>query len=267
MQADLYSRVAFGPVSVYLNVGFRGTPRADQPSPLSRLISREHYIMYRPDNQGFYVRAGRFFAPYGLRVAEHTAYVRRYLGSNTLEETYGLSGGYVVDDWELHVTAFVPDFLRPVGYREKGGAAYVEKRFGTRAAIGAQTRLGFGDLENRLSVGAVGKLLIAKILLLAELDLVHQHFKDADVSRVQTVGYLGASTFLVRGLMLQLTLERYDQDVSIGGQARTAASASLQFFFHAHFEASLYGQTQIIGSGSDDGSSSQLLLLQVHYYL
>jgi len=267
MQADLYSRFAFGPVSVYLNVGFRGTPRADEPSLVSRLVSREHYVMYRPDNQGLYLRAGRFFAPYGLRVAEHPTFIRRYLGSNTLEETYGLSGGYVVDDWELHVTAFVPDFARPVGYREKGGAAYFEKRFGTRAAVGGQTRLGFGDLENRLSVGAIGKLMIQKILLLAELDLVHQHFKDADVSRLQTVGYLGASTFLVRGLMLQLTLERFDQDVSIGGQARTAAAASLQFFFHAHFEALLYGRVQIIGSGSDDGDASQLLMLQVHYYL
>ncbi len=268
MQADVYGRASWGPFSVYLNVGYRGTPRADTAPPFSRFVSREHTITYRPDPHGPYVRLGRFFAPYGLRVAEHPTFIRRYLGFNTLEETYGVSGGYVTDDWEVHVTAFIPDFVRPVGYRESGGAAYFEKRLGM-AAIGAQARAGFADIESRLQAGVVGKYLVEgpNILLLGELDVVRQHFNDAGASRAQLVGYVGASTFVVRGLMAQLVLERYDEDLATKGVARTAFGASLQWFFHAHLEAYLYGRWVIDGSGSDDGSSSKLVMLQIHYYL
>ena len=38
--------------------------------------------MWRPAALGPYVRAGRFFAPFGLRLAEHYAYVRRDTGYN-----------------------------------------------------------------------------------------------------------------------------------------------------------------------------------------
>ncbi len=60
---------------------------AAQPAGGSRFISREHYLMWRPAALGPYVRAGRFFAPFGLRLAEHYAYVRRDLGYNLLEES------------------------------------------------------------------------------------------------------------------------------------------------------------------------------------
>ena len=43
----------------------RSTPIA------GRFISREHYLMYRPEAMGIYARVGRFFAPFGLRLAEH----------------------------------------------------------------------------------------------------------------------------------------------------------------------------------------------------
>src|SRR5262249_22485216 len=147
-------------------------------------------------------------------------------------------------------------------------AAYFETRLGL-AAIGAQARAGFADIENRLQAGVVGKYLVEgpNILLLGELDVVRQHFTDADASRAQLVGYLGASTFLVRGLMAQLVLERYDEDLAVKGVARTAFGASLQWFFHAHFEAYLYGRWVVDGSGSADGASSTLVMLQVHYYL
>jgi hypothetical protein len=268
MQAEVYGRADVGPFSLYLDVGYRGTPRPDTPPPLSRFVSREHYLMYRPDKEGVYVRVGRFFAPYGLRVAEHPTFIRRYLGFNTLEETYGASGGYVTDEWEVHVTAFVPDFARPVGYRESGGAAYAELRLGL-AAVGGQARVGIADGESRLQAGAVGKYFIdgPNILLLGELDVVRQRFSDADASRAQLVGYLGASTFLLRGLMAQLVLERYDEDLAVKGVARTGMSASLQWFFHAHFEAYLYGRWVVDGSGGGDGSASRLVMLQLHYYL
>ena len=89
MQADLGAAIHGGAWTVVATVGARGrtrsaSPSSDastasdvaEPSLGSYVISREHYVMWRPDEAaGVYVRAGRFMAPYGLRLADHTAYV------------------------------------------------------------------------------------------------------------------------------------------------------------------------------------------------
>jgi hypothetical protein len=116
MQADAYGRAAFlHDWSLTVTAGYRGERRsatddtganAYEPEGASQFISREHYLMWRPASLGPYVRAGRFFAPYGLQLAEHTTYIRRDLGFNLLEETYNLSGGIIEQEWELHLTAF-----------------------------------------------------------------------------------------------------------------------------------------------------------------
>jgi hypothetical protein len=170
MQADLYLRVALGEsLSVYGSVGYRGQARdasdetgagAALPAGSSRFISREHYVMWRPQAIGPYVRAGRFFAPFGLRLAEHYAYVRRDTGFNLLEESYNLSGGLVRNEWEVHLTAFAPDFVRGIGAKDKGFTGLFEYRFGEASAVGVQTRVGLGDDAYRYIGGALYKVYV-----------------------------------------------------------------------------------------------------------
>ncbi|MES1158123.1 MAG: hypothetical protein ABUL67_03385, partial [Haliangium ochraceum] len=153
MQADAQARLVYCPLSFYGVLGFRGQVRSDsdviplqnyQPITASQLVSREHYFMLRASPLGAYIRAGRFFAPFGLRLAEHFLYVRRDLGFNTLEESYNLSSGYVAERWEVHVTAFAPDILRHMGSREGGVAGYGELRFADVADVALQARVADG---------------------------------------------------------------------------------------------------------------------------
>src|SRR5262249_37928680 len=132
-----------------------------QPNTASRLISREHYAMWQPAAVGPYVRAGRFFAPFGLRFLEHIFYTRRDLGFEQLQETYNLSGGWTLPAWELHLTAFAPDFVRHEGSNEKGFAAYYERRLlNDRLALGAQGRLADAPGVTRYIYGGVGKFYL-----------------------------------------------------------------------------------------------------------
>ncbi|HKA90358.1 MAG TPA: hypothetical protein VKE22_22000 [Haliangiales bacterium] len=270
MLADLYGRVQVaGQFSASVTLGFRGKTRPEQ-SAAARLISRNHYLMWREGPTGWYVRAGRFYAPYGLRLPEHTAYIERFLGFDVLEESYNVSGGYVGDEWELHLTAFTADFIREsVGQGGSGGAAYFEHRPTQALAWGAQARVSAGSETTRSQGGLVGKAFLdgPRILLLAEADLVRETFKDAGPGRWQLAGYLGAAWLPVRGWMVQLMLERWDEDLARSGVARDAIGAELQWFPTAHVELSLYGRLQVIGTGSSDGSPSQVVLLQAHYYL
>jgi hypothetical protein len=267
MQLDLYTLFSFADFSVAATVGMRGAARDPARSPLSRIISREHYVMWQPRTTGPYVRAGRFFAPFGLRLADHTAYVRRYLGFHTLEETYGVSGGKVERDWELHVTGFVPPPIFGVGEDASGAAAYYERRLGS-GALGAQTRVAIGSEQARYIGGAVAKWYFEgpKLLLLSEANLGVQTFAAEGASaRGQLTGYLGLTYFAQDGVLLGAALERHDPDLGLRGTGRDAASLTAQWFFRAHWELLLLGKIELVGDSLSD--PSRLAMMMLHYYL
>jgi hypothetical protein len=275
MQADLQARVALGESwSIAASGGLRGRSRKPgdivpdtnfQPIHASRLISREHYLMWRPGAQGPYARAGRFYAPFGLRLAEHVTYVRRDLGFNLLEESYNLSAGYVVPGWEAHVTLFAPDFVRHIGSEEGGLTATYERRLlDDSGAVGLQFRYADGRGLKRFIGGAVGKYYLQAIrsLLLAELDLVHASL-DLVGERAQMVGAAGVALLPLPGLMITLLGERYQSDLRVRGAVYDAATGLVSWFPYPHFELQVMGRLQL-PSGSPAAPS---LLVQVHYFL
>lgn len=264
MQAELYTRVQAHGLSLYLAAGLRGSAREPSPPLVERLASREHYVMYERDD--WYVRAGRFFPIYGLRSQDHTAYVRRYLGFHTLEEPYGLAGGYFASSWEAHVSAFVP---RPVdvlgaGVPAKGLAASYERRIlDDTAAFALQTRTAVAG-TTRVALGAIGKRWFrqADVLLLGELDLQRES-GDGVPAHYQLAGYLGASTTLARGVLGGVAVQRWQPDVALP-TARDAVELNLQYFPRAHLELHLL--VRATGQGDYD-RPGLLSFLQVHYYL
>jgi hypothetical protein len=282
MQAELYARAGFGDtgLSIYVAGGFRGVTRPDQvmgsvklTDRVESLMSREHYLMWKPSATGAYVRAGRFYAPYGLRMAEHIYYVRSKTGFDLYEETYNLSGGYLAENWELHLTAFTPPPSSfPLALRstatQTGGAAYAEKRFNSNAALALQARYGHGKDHSITQGGVVGKYWLddAKVLFMGELDIQ----RDAPASGPgsnQLVAYLGPTFIPVKGLMAALALERYQTDLTVAGTAHTAVDLQVNYFPWAHCEFVLLGRYQMSGSGPSDGATDTLGLLQFHYYL
>jgi hypothetical protein len=274
MQADLYARAAFlENFSIALTGGYRGQARSDfgpigddnaLPTSESRLISREHYLMWRLGALGPYVRVGRFFAPYGLRLVEHTAYIMRDVGDNLLQEGYGVSAGMVENEWELHVTAFGPDFLRQFGTKEKGAAALYEHRFADAYALAIQGRLGITDDAKRYGGGFYAKAYLApgKTLFMAEADIFHWQGKTGSGAN-QLVGYFGPTMFPVKGLWLSIYGEVNQTDIRTKGTATTALDGQINWFPYPHFEFVVLGRLQT----PDSQDSAKTLMLQIHYYL
>lgn len=266
MQTDLYARAAGEHLSFNLTAGLRGGARDPQPRLVERLASREHYLMYQGDD-GAYVRAGRFTPVFGVRSQDHTAYVRRYLGLGTLEEPYGVAGGWYGDTWDAHASVFVPrplEFLG-AGTLARGASLYAERRFADGAfALAGQARAAFGPDDTRLLVGTVMRRWFsgAKLLLLGELDVQRQSF-DVGPTRYQVAGYLGASTFVTRGVMVGAGLHHWQPDLR-ARTSRDALELNVQLFPYAHVELHLLGR--IAGAGDFDDPST-LAMLQLHYYL
>ena len=274
MQADAEARATYGLVSFYGVLGFRGSVRDDdtavptqnyQPISASTLISREHYLTLRAGAIGGYIRVGRFFAPFGLRMAEHILYVRSDLGFGTMEETYNLSTGYVFERSELHLTAFAPDFVRQMGSRESGFTGYYERRFADMAALAAQLRVASGPGMTRTIYGGVGKIWIEPLrtMVLGEADFVRRDVTSIPAPSYQFVGVGGLSIQPIKGLMGTVLQERDQVDLSVSGATYNATTGLLSWFPYAHFELQAMGRVQLpVG-----GQPAKTFFVQVHYFL
>lgn len=276
MQADLGARVALPwGLSISAVGGFRDQVRDPslalplqnfQPMSASRLISREHYLMWQPEAIGPYLRAGRFYAPYGLRMAEHILYVERDLGFDESQETYNVSGGIIEPHQELHVTAFGPDFWRHIGSDEKGLAAYLETRFrDDTIAVAAQGRVSAAPGIQKVMGGLVGKFFVEPLraMFLGEVDVVNATFTRAsDTDTTQVVGAAGVTVLPARGVVVTLLGERNQLDVRIN-DAWTAGTLLVNWFPYAHVELQLMERVQL----PTGGSAANTLFLQLHYFL
>jgi hypothetical protein len=276
MQADAYARAAIPRgFSVSVTAGLRGQirdpeepvpPDSFQPTDAYRFISREHYVMWQPAAVGPYIRAGRFFAPYGLRFPEHVLYVRRDLGFDHLKETYNVSGGWTLPSWELHLTAFAPDFVRHIGSNEKGLAAYYERRLlDDSLALGAQARIADAPGLTRFIWGGVAKCYLERLrtLFLAEIDTVHMVFDgNGTGARTQVIGVAGLAVLPVRGVFVTLLGERNQIDVKVRDAAWNAADLLVNWFPYPHLEAQIMGRLQFpVG-----GDTAKTLFAQLHYF-
>lgn len=279
MQADVATRVGAGAWSVVAVVGARGAVRSGaptsvaspatmvaEPSLASYVISREHYVMWRPDpDAGVYVRAGRFAAPYGLRLVDHSAYVRRYFGYNLMEETYGLGVGYLAGAVEVHATALVYDPLQGAVRKEVGGALLVEAQPGDAFVIGASARAGRTSEDTRAQAGIHAKLWLpgARLLVHAELDGARQMFAGGAGDRWQLAGYAGPVVVVARGVYAGLAYEAFSEDLQVRGVARQAVDAWLSVLPRAHFEVMVSARAQRVGPSEHAYAG----LLQLHYNL
>ena len=275
VEAEAQALLSWAGVSLYGTLAARGQWPGDgdttvplqnyQPVAVPWLFSREHWLMWRRRDRGIYLRAGRFFAPFGLHLAEPITYVRRDLGFNELEESYNLSAGYLSDSWELHVTGFAPDYLRHLGSQETGAAAYFERRFRQGAgAFALQGRYATRPGVSRAVGGAVAKYHLAAIrtLLLAEADAVLLSVEGLR-GRGQAVGLLGLAVLPIKGVMITALAEHDQEDLAVRGAARRAATLMLGWFPYAHMAAQVMARAEVPAGGA----AAKLLFAQLHYFL
>lgn len=271
MQLELGVRASSGAWNLIASAGVLGAVRdapaemtatAPQREPLPWLMSREHYVMWRPGDVGAYVRAGRFSPPYGLRLADHTTYVRRQLGFGLYEEPYAVSAGHLGEAWDVHVTAFASDRWRWAPRQEVGGAVMVERRLG-RLVGTVNGRAAHGEGQTRAMVGLTAKLWRERtsILWMAEVDAGWHWMPGLD--RPQLTAYEGIVWFPVRGLSIGTAYQRHDEDVGRADDTRHAADVWFTLMPRAHVEVGVSSRYQWIGP---EGRAA-MAMLQVHYFL
>ncbi|HYP87120.1 MAG TPA: hypothetical protein VEQ59_03190 [Polyangiaceae bacterium] len=288
MMLDLYGQMKFGAFSVGGSIGgarvAAGSPYARRAQITTNqgkdwnLISRTHYLGY-DITPAVTVRAGRLNLPFGVRIPEHTMWVRQ--ATNTDRESsqqHGVAVAYVGDKLRGEVMGIAGNYqLNPDKYRDRGYSGYAEYQVGETAALGVSSLYTFAradrqtlkDLRTMRQVhGITGRVGFGeKIALLGEADAMFTSRRG-----VGYVGFLQLDTEFVQGLHFLATAETLDQGfpdqvpgeaapVKIAGEGKPKFGGwlSCAWFIYSHFDV----RVDAIKRTGEDVS----LLAQLHVYL
>ncbi|MBA3395436.1 MAG: hypothetical protein H0T89_22500 [Deltaproteobacteria bacterium] len=275
MQIELYAAATFADhFSIHANFGPRPSTVGNEAA--TSVWSREHYLQWQQkagENEGLYLRAGRFMPVIGLRLAEHPTYIRRYGGTQLYAETYGVAAEYVTAKYELHLTGFIKDpFIDPVEHYS-GGAAYGEIRLSEKVAIGAEGMAEISKDDKRLRGGVTGKVYLegADLLIQGEFQFVNQLIDETATNPAGGapqgfVGYLLLSRMLGEAFLLDVGFGHYDPNRSVRTNERDCIDLNLHWFTTSHLELVLNSRYELIGLG-DGGDAGAYAILQLHYRL
>ena len=269
MQIDAYARVNIGQVSVNATLGLRGVAHAeDDITVADRFISREHFVMWTPEEGDWYVRAGRYYAPYGLRLVEHTSWVRRDLGFGLYDETYGATVGGFGDNDEWHATVFAPPPFWQGGDPGFGSSFLYERRLASEETLwGTSVQVRRREKATKGAVGAHSKMWFpsSSILLMGELDLIVTKTDNINQFTAGATAYSSGSWYPTTGVLLTLGGEVSKRTLNEADGFKPAVFFQGHYFPWAHFE--LMTLLRAEPSPRFGGGVATVGFLQLHYYL
>jgi hypothetical protein len=272
MQADLDGQLSFGGWRVNGSFGFVQSS-ASRASVAGGLVSREHWIGYGWDDDAYLIRAGRINIPYGLRILEHTMFVRAATRTDINDaQQHGVAFAYSGELIRGEVMAILGNYqISPDSYRERGYSGYVEITPAERVAVGlsslmthAATDLYLQVPDTRQAHGVFTRLAPwQELVLLAEADLVVQ----APRGIANQVGYaslLQADVEPLQGVHATAAAESLKRQAGLGTSWALWAGASWFFAPHADVRFDLIRQSDVVGS---DRLLSTAILAQAHLFL
>ena len=193
----------------------------DQQIAPGAAVNREAFVMYRFDSS-HYIKAGKMYVPFGLRLEDDSAFVRQVTGFNFDSSDNGLELG--LDYGQSTINLFVTNGTSSVANNDD------KFLYGVRAEhLFSNFRLGTTALVNTADEGEqsmfnlYGGVSFGDLTLLAEVDWINTEQNNAD-DETQLVGLLELNYQLKQGLNLKFTSEYYDPNDNIEQNHETRLS-------------------------------------------
>jgi hypothetical protein len=180
----------------------------------------EAYARYRAADGRWFIKAGRIYLPFGLRIEDDSAFSRRVPGINMTTPDDGVEVGWESERWSTQIAVSNGSGGGPEADAEKqvtAQAAYVDPRF----RVGLAASFNPSDAGDRSAGSLFGGVRTGPVAWLGELALV----KDSgfpEGTRTLAATLLEANWRIAKGHNLKLTAEWFepDRDVDEDEQAR-----------------------------------------------
>jgi hypothetical protein len=264
MQMDLYGQFRVGSFFAGGSVGAARVAvgslhaRAAQVTPFQgqdfNLLSRTHYLGMDFDNGAYTARLGRLNLPFGIRIPEHTMWVRDSTRTDRdSDQQHGVALAYNSESVRAEGMAILGNYqINPDAFRERGYSFYVELMVAARASFGVSSLYTYAkrdrlSLESNVARGVHGAFsritVVDPLALLLEADLITDSTKSLGYT-----GFAQADYEVLQGLHLMLTGELLDAgyahaDKSLNepkvkgaGQMALGGWVSAQWFFLPHLD-------------------------------
>lgn len=278
MQADGAAALRVGPLRAAGSLGYLhegGLAASVTRGTEDRLVSRQHWLgIALGEDDTFLVRAGRMNLPFGLRILEHTSFVRSSTRTDiNAAQQHGVAIAYNKEGWRGEVMAVLGNFqLRPDALRERGVTGYLEKAVSPGLALGASTLVTHveTELESRTSAfrqahGLFGRFVPAKpVVVMLETDALVRSPKRRAIETGAT-GILQVDVEPIQGVHVAATGELLtprlgDEALSLGGWL----SAFWFFLPHVDVRADFVYRSLAV---NDARSDIVMWLAQLHGWL
>lgn len=265
MQMDLYGQLKFGRLRFAGSIGATrvgpGSPHAHRAQLTTaqgydlNAISRNHWVGFDVSDQVL-VRAGRMNLPFGLRVPEHTLWVRdQTYTDRESDQQHGLALSYSGEAVRGELMLIAGNYqMSPDRYRERGASLFVERMLSDRLGLGVSglvthAQADFATLDQSATTRAVyGPFMrwaaSSSLVLLAEADVMNRSRQDLGY-----VGFLQGDLEVTQGLHVIVTGEALDRgfkdtgDAVVdpkrrpgNGQPRFGAWLGMGWFFWHHLD-------------------------------
>ena len=286
MQADLKAQITLSRFRAYGSLGFEheqlyGTYNITHATE-NNLVSREHWLgVDLGEDKQFLLRAGRINTPFGIRIPEHTMWVRSETRSDfNGGQQDGIALAYTGSKWRAEGLAILGNYqINPDVYRERGFSGYVEWAPAGWAAVGASALVTYARQDYQTSAehvirqahGVFARLAPAKPLaILAEADLLVRLQDDTAatgtrVSKVGMASLVQADVEPTQGLHFSVSGEFLTNGVEADGPSG-AAWVSAVWFFAPHADLRfdfIEANTSVAGARTN----TITLLPQIHLFL
>ena len=214
-------------VSLYLHAEM--SPQLDfyidqQLAPNS--LNRTAWVKYQSEDKSRYIRAGKFFLPYGLRLEDDSAFIRQVSGISFFTADNGVELGFDRDKWSMQLalsngTAGATDNNREkqISFR----AAYIKPIW----RLGTSLNSNNGPLVKREMFNLFAMLNLFDSQWLIEMDRITD---SGGISVTQHVFLLELNKEIIKGHNLKLTWEAHDPDADTDGELRKRSSLVWEYF-------------------------------------
>lgn len=194
------------------------------------LMTREHWVTVRPWKQ-FEISAGLTDVAFGIRAAEHTAYIRSLTGLSMNDQTHGVLLHASGAKWDASLHGFLGNLLQESALRQQGVSATGEVELADRMRFGVSALSSSSDFRSRMLGALHARVGFSEgSSLLAEFSINREDPVDDGLD-----AYVGDSLFLqstlgvARGWNLLFTFEHAATDFGTG-QLLFRAGPTLQYF-------------------------------------
>lgn len=225
-------------------------------------LNRESFALLWSKDHSAYLKAGRFFLPYGLRLEDDTAYIRQFSGVNFNSSDTGIEGGFERGSWS---TSFAITNGTSGNETDKGKQYSLLTNY-VRPLWRAGASFSYNDHE--IEDGKMGNVFFGLrtgiISWLAEAD----YFVNELVTgrRESEAGFIEANAEIVRGHNLKLTFDSYNPNRDVADDQRERTSIVWEYTPFQHLQVRT-GYRRSRGVSEDELQNAKEFFVQLHTFL